>query len=479
MSIESKGVLLADSMGLGKSYQSMAVAVYLKINKGIKKCLIICPATTKHAVWEKEIQKHTNEDCIIVGGPKQKRMKQIEDYFMSPFILFLVVGFESFRADLKTYKKFGDPWNLIIIDESVRIKNPRSQITEAVKEFSPAYKIALSGWPLANRVEDIWSQVDWINPGCFGSYWSFEDTYMQTLKIPVDRYSKDKADPSKPQKYFKEIIGYKNLDKLKEKLAPLYIRRLKENVLDLPPKIYSDREVELVSEQKKAYKSMKEEMLLFVRTMKEQDVLVKAQSILIQMLRLSQITSGFITDVSMENPTWFENSAKLKIIQEIVEETIASGDKIVLWSRWVPMVKHLIKTYSVSPYNAVCISGFVKDQERKEAVYSFQNDPTCRVFVGQVQSGGMGIDLYAGNVQIFIDKAFLSPSTVLQAEDRQFRIGQTKTVVIINLFAKDTIDVYWEKLLKKKKKIANTIFDEKDMSAPPKTTKEDILELLQ
>jgi SNF2 family DNA or RNA helicase len=222
----------------------------------------------------------------------------------------------------------------------------------------------------------------------------------------------------------------------------------------------------------KAYKDMKDDMYIFIKNMNDDEIIAKAQTILIQLLRLSQLTNGFMTDKSLNgHPHWFGES-KLKELDNIVDEVISNGDKIVLWSRWVPCVKALYERYK--KYNSVYLSGDVKSEDRIEAINNFQ-EGNSKVFAGQMQSGGMGITLHAANVEVFLDKAFVSPSTIFQATERLYRIGQTKTVVVISLIAKGTVDEKWDVLIKEKQEMAEEVLRDNEI----KMDKQHILEILK
>jgi len=183
---------------------------------------------------------------------------------------------------------------------------------------------------------------------------------------------------------------------------------------------------------------------------------VNAKTILVQFLRLSQLTGGFVTDSQLKKPVWMKQPSKLSALDELLEEIIANGGKVVVWSRFVPVVKRLYELYK-DKHGACYLTGSVPMAERQVMIDKFQTDPSCKAFIGQVQSGGMGITLTAASSEIFYDKAFISPSTVVQAEDRLHRISQEKPVVIITLVAEGTVDQHWERLIKRKKKVAQQL----------------------
>lgn len=447
--------LLCDELGVGKTLTAIVASIIRKMQGSVSRVLIICPATIK-GVWAGEIEKHTYEKAVIIEGSKRQRQKQFK-YYIDSKALFLVMNYESVRCDPPPFR-----FDYIICDESVRLKSPKAQQTKAIKRIPAKFKNALSGYPIANKIEDIHSQIDWIRPGYLGNRWHFEDRYMikQTMII------KDHQ--------FKQVLGYKNLKELQTRLIPLYIRRLKSEVLDLPDKIYEKREVELTTEQMGNYVRMKEEMRVVITNMNEEEYQAKARTMLVQLLRLSQITDGFMTDVTWDKPVWFKNSAKIKELDDLIEEVVESGNKVVVWSRFVLMVNALHERYK--KYNAVYLTGSVPIPERTEMIKQFQTNPKVKVFIGQVQSGGMGITLHAANTEIFMDKAFISPSNIIQATDRLHRLGQKKSVVIISLIAKNTIDTHWELLLERKRQLAGQIFRDGDLM---NLTKGKVLEMLE
>lgn len=428
-------------LGTGKTLQTLATIVEHKQHQRISRCLVVAPASVKYN-WRNEIELHTFEKSIVIDGSKKKRLEQYEEYRKNTDILFLVTNYELLRMDIDLLTKYLD-FDAIVIDESVKIKNPLAQQTKAVKRFShKKYKYILSGYPIANNAIDIWSQIDFLRPGYLGSYWSFEDNY-------VDRG------------YFKEIVGYRNLDILKKKLEPLYIRFLKKDVLDLPDKIYTTRESIIEGDQLKAYEQMRDEMRVSIEKMGEEEVIAKTREILTMLIRLSQITSGFITDKCLENPYAFEKNSKLDILTDIVEEVINNNKPIVIWCRFLPTVELLNNTFK-DKYSVSVLTGDTHTRDRQKIIDDFQNGKT-NIFIGQILAGGMGINLFKADTEVFFEKSFLSPSSIIQAEDRLHRIGQKNNVTVISLVSKNTIDEKWEKLLEKKRDVAEQILGDKVM----------------
>ena len=481
--------MLADELGVGKTAPTILTAIHYKEQKKIDKCIIVCPATTKFSVWESEIEKFTHEKSIIINGNKKERIKQYNKFFNDNSILFMVINYALLRGDLnekfecnnckKLISGFGKPNNcpkckknnltyvgdlelssrlkqlelMVTIDESIKIKNRKSLQAKAVKSIPAKYKIAISGYPVANKLVDIWSQFDWFKEGLLGNYWSFEDRYLV-------------------KNHFNAIVGNKNMDILKSKIDPYYVRRLKENVLDLPPKVYMQRDVELVGKQASAYKQMKEDLMVLIESMDDKQVILEAPTILTQMMRLSQISAGFLSQPPrIFKPIWFDNSAKFTALDEIVEEVIANNKKIVIWARFVAMTIKIAERYE--KYNSDYIDGSIPSLKRKEIIGNC-NKGDLNVLALQMQTCSMGVNLTGASTEVFTDLAFISPSDYVQAQERLHRPGQTNKVTIINLIAKNTIDEFWFKALSEKQKVADMLItDHKSL------TKNVLMEMLK
>jgi len=511
--LQLNSAMLADEMGAGKSLQAIVVALIRKHKNEVKKCLIVCPATTKYSVWKREIERFTDEKCLVIDGVKKKREETYHTFFERDDIFFLIINYESLNVDSACLARM--PFDSICIaDESVYIKTHKAQRTKALKKIPIKHKIALTGYPVANKIIDLHSQFDWLMPGFLGSFWSFQDRYLDFFIIQKRHTNETKSTGknckcvkcgkwSPEQKYagiytcqcdqpeweqpnFRKLVGYKNLDELRRKIEPYYIRRLKSDILaDLPDKIYEEREVELFGELLKAYNEMKEDMRVQIKNMHDEDVIAKANSILIQMLRLSQLTCGFITDKNLKHPNFYKENPKVSALDEIIDEVINSGQKIVIWTRFRAFMGYLLKRYSEGfkyekefrQYKCTYLWGGMSAKEKDDNINAFQTDPETKIIVGTVQTGGLGVTLHAGSVEVFTDLSFLSPSTVLQAESRCHRIGQKNSVVIIKLIAKNSVDSHWLNLLESKQKASRMIFTD-DMSVKIRD-KDTLLELLE
>jgi len=446
-----------DEMGLGKTLQCIYLALWRKTRGELEKCIVLAPKSCKTTIWLRQIEKFTDEKGLVVEGTKKKRMMIYERFSKEDF-LFLIFGYETFRIDFETLRalgiinsKNGSRVNMIILDEIQKVKSPKTQITKAVKKTEVDYALGLTGTPVFNRIPDLFQVMDIIKPGLLGSnFWKFSDQFLT-----FGGYGNH------------QVIGYKNLPELKAKVNSVSIRRLKEEVLNLPEKVYETRELEMNDpEQKKAYQEMAEDLHTWIKDMNGNEVRVRAGEILGRNIKLSQIANGFLLGKDLKTPKWFKSS-KVEELDEIIE----SYSGIVIFTRWLACVKYLYERYK-EKYNAGFLSGSVKDSDRVERIDAFQKGES-QVIVTQIMVGGLGIDLSAAKIGVFMDKAFLSPGVLYQAEARIHRPGLLECCIMIDLLVKETIDERWAELMAQKQKMADKVIS----TGVPRMEKKDWLYL--
>ena len=452
--------LVFDEMGLGKTLTSLANVLWRKKNNQVRRCIILAPKTCKETVWARQAEQFTNEKTLIAEGTKSKR-KKIYQRFAKEDILFLILGYETYRVDFQLLKelsivnKNGSGAEMLILDEVQKIKNIKAQITKIVAKTHVSYTIGLTGTPVYNRIEDVFAPVDIVKPGLLGSsFWRFSDHFLR-----MGGYGEH------------QVVGYQHLKELREKVESVSIRRTTDEVLVLPPKHYEDRELEIKdTEHKRVYNEMRDELFTWIKDMNDQDVKVQASQILARNIRLSQITNGFITSHNLDKPKWFNKSPKITEIDEILEDYADEG--VVIFTRWIPMVHKLYERYK-EKYNAVYLAGETSDKMRIKNIDAFQ-DGTSKVFILQVQAGSLGISLNRAKIVVFTDKSFLSLGVLSQAEARVHRNGLKHSCLIVSLLAKGTIDETWKKLIEKKGKLAKQVIVDR-----PKLDKSDWLSLVE
>ena len=429
--------LLGDEQGLGKTWQVINIAIAKKQMLGYKHCLIICGVNGLKWNWLKEIHTHSNEDAYILGqrgnkiGSNADKLADIDCIDTLPY--FIITNVESLRDDgiAEGLKRHCDNGiiGMIAIDEVHKCKNPTSQQGKGILKLNARTKIAMTGTPLMNTPLDLYIILKWLGYERH-SFYAFKNHYC--IMGGYGGY---------------QIMGYQHKEELTEQLNDIMLRRLKADVLDLPEKLYVDEYVEMNNEQAKIYAEILNDLRLNV------DKIEGSPNPLSQMIRLRQATgfTGILsTDVAV--------SAKLDRMEELVEEAVANGKKVLVFSNWTQITDEAIKR--LKSYKPAVITGQTSDAERPVQERMFQEDPTCKVIVGTVGAMGTGLTLTAGTVAIFLDEPW-TDAIKSQATDRCHRIGTNENVTIYTLLTKDTIDERVHDIVCAKGELSNAIVDGK------------------
>lgn len=433
--------LLGDEQGLGKTKQAIDIAVAKKLQRGYKHCLIICGVNGLKWNWENEIKIHSNEsakllgsrikaDKVVVEGNSAKladlnSLDSTKDYF-------LIINIEALRTP-EIQAKITELCkarmiNMIVADEVHKMKNPTSQQGRAFLKIQAETMIAMSGTPLMNNPLDLYIILKWLG---------FENHSFYQFKMHYCNMGGYGG---------YEIVGYKNLGELQERLDRFMLRRLKSDVLDLPDKIEVEEIVEMTGKQEQIYKEVKADITAHI------DEIKLSNNPLTELIRLRQAT-GFTGILS----STIQESAKLDRMEEIVENAVANGKKVVVFSNWTKMTDEVYKRLHPK-YHPAIITGQTDADVRQDEVWHFQNDDDCKVIIGTIGAMGTGLTLTAGTVEIFLDEPW-NKALKDQAEDRCHRVGTKENVTIYTLICKDTIDEKIHSLVEKKGKLANLIID--------------------
>ena len=428
--------LLGDEQGLGKTKQALDIAVARKHK--MRHCLIVCGVNNLKWNWYKEVEIHTNEKAHILGsrinrkgktviGSSAERLadlKQIHDEY------FLITNIETLRdksiqSQIKKMCSDGII-GMTIIDEIHKCKNSQSKQGKAIHCCCSYYRLALTGTPLMNNPVDLYNVLKWLEVE------NHSLTYFKNLYCEMGGFGGY------------EIIGYKNLDQLENSLNKNMLRRRKEEVLDLPPKIYTDELLDLDSSQDKLYRDVTNQII------EDIDRIMLLPNPLTELIRLRQVTSNpnILTSKNITN-------VKYDRILDILESTT---DKVIIFSNWTKVINPLYIKLSSLGYNPALVTGESKDPILE--MNKFQSDNTCKVILGTTPALGTGYTLTAANTVIFIDEPW-SKAIKDQAEDRCHRIGTKGTVNIITLICKDTIDERIHQIIKDKGELSDRIVDGK------------------
>ena len=432
--------LLGDEQGLGKTWQVINIALARRQLYGYKHCLIICGVNGLKWNWTNEIQTHSDEQGYILGQRVNKKgrvvikgnadkLSDIERIDELPY--FIITNIESMRDEkiAGALKVLCDTKviDMIAFDECHKAKNPTSQQSKGVLKLSTESMIAMTGTPLLNTPLDLYMPLKWLGYEKH-SFYAFKNHYC--IMGGYGNY---------------QIMGYKNTDELRAQLSEMMLRRLKKDVLDLPEKLYVDEYVEMDKEQAKIYA----EVLADLRD--KFDKIAQSPNPLSQLIRLRQAT-GYTGILSSE----IQVSAKLDRMEDLVEEAVANGKKVVVFSNWTDMTD--IALERLAKYNPATITGKIKDNDLDNQKYKFQEDDTCKVIVGTTPKMGVGYTLTAGTVVIFLDLPWTNGDKE-QAVDRCHRIGTVENITVYTLLTKNTIDERVNEIVKSKKELSDDLID--------------------
>jgi hypothetical protein len=403
--------ILADDMGLGKTIQGIGVAELLAREAGIRKVLIVCPASVK-SQWRGEIQRFSERDCQIVLGSAAERAGQYEGE-----CFFTICNYEQVLRDILAIERA--TWDLIVLDEGQRIKNWEAKTTQTMKSLRSPFALALSGTPLENRLDDLFSVVEFIDDRRLGPAFRFFNRHRM-----VD----DKG----------KILGYRDLDRLRENLRPVLLRRTRNSVMrDLPPRTTEIVRIAPTDEQLGIEGAQMQIVSTIVRKpyISEMDLLRLQKALL-----LARMNADSTYLVDKKAPGF---STKLERLEELFDVlTAEDGRKIVLFSEWTTMLNLIGQRIERFKLNSVRLDGSVPQKKRQQLVHQFQHDPTCRLFL-TTNAGATGLNLQAANTVVNVDLPW-NPALLEQRIARAHRMGQKNPVQVYLLVTEQTIE---EKLL--------------------------------
>ena len=427
------GGILADDMGLGKTLQTLAWISWLKERqgRGAKPALVICPASVLHN-WRREAERFVPDMKVLVlqsGQARHNLRKQIPQHDL------IVTNYALLRRDLEDLQKFG--FSAVVLDEAQFIKNPTAQVTQCVKQLKATQRLALTGTPLENRLLDLWSITDFIQPSYLGSQEHFTQTYEPKAET---------ADGVDAQRIARR--------RLSAKLRPLMLRRLKSQVAkDLPDRIEVRRDCELGEAQRQLYLAeLRRSREQVMQAVAEKGLAKSKIHVLAALTRLRQICC---------HPTLVGNDAlsgKTDTLFELLEPLLQEGQKVLIFSQFVQMLRLLEAECKQRTISTHVLTGETK--ERQAVVQGFQDDGKAAVFLLSLRAAGTGLNLTTASYVILYDP-WWNPAVEAQAIDRSHRIGQTRTVNAYRLIAPGTVEEkIWELQQRKAQAIADVLGEE-------------------
>ena len=334
---------------------------------------------------------------------------------------------------------------MLVLDESTAIKNPKAKRTKAILKMAPLakYRRILTGFPVTQSPMDLWSQCHFLDKtllgDCGDNFFQFQYRYAVMKRQTFGSHS------------FNRVVGYRNLEQLSDLLKTFSSRILKSECLDLPDKIYTQRNIALTPEQKRIYEELKDFALAEI----DEDQFMSAPNVMTQLLRLQQVLSGHTKPDDGELVEIPDN--RIGELLNCLEEV---DGKVIIWSRFRYDMQRITKALNIVYGNTKVVTyyGDTDDEQRTKAIEKFQNG-NARFFVGNPQTGGYGITLTAANTVIYFANSF-DLAVRMQSEDRAHRIGQKSSVTYIDMIAEGTIDEKIVKALRSKMDIATTVMGE-------------------
>lgn len=418
--------ILADDMGLGKTIQGIGIAELLSQDIDISKVLVICPASLK-SQWRLEIERFSDRTCQLVIGTAEERAEQYDNT-----CFFTVCNYEQVLRDILSIEKV--KWDLIILDEGQRIKNWEAKTSRVVKALKSPFALVLSGTPLENRLEELFSVVEFIDDRRLGPAFRFYNRYRV-----VDEKGK--------------LLGYKNLDELREKLAPVLLRRTRKTVMkELPPRTSEILRIPPTDEQLELHNGHKKivQTIITKKYLTEMDLLRLQKALL--MCRMAA-NSTFLVD---KQPPGY--SSKLDELDILLDQLSAEEDrKIVLFSEWTTMLNLIEPMLTERKINYVRLDGSVPQKKRQGLMHQFQNDPDCKLFV-TTNAGATGLNLQAANTVINVDLPW-NPAILEQRIARAHRMGQKRSVQVYILVTEETLEESLLSTLSAKHELALSVLD--------------------
>lgn len=424
--------IIADEMGLGKTIQAIGTAELMREQNLISSALIICPTSLKYQ-WKKEIERFTNSKAVVVEG---NHLKRLELYAAEEF--YKIVSYNSICNDIKILKTFST--DFLIMDEVQRLKNWNTQISKAARNIQTDYSIALSGTPLENKLEELYSIMQFVDQYCLGPYYQFMDNTV--VKLDTGK-----------------VVSYKNLNSIGEQMKNVLIRRRKRDVaLQLPERMDKILFVPMTEQQREMHDECQCNVSQLIqkwtrhRFLSEKDR--KRLLLLLSQMRML-CDSTYILDQKSRHDTKVEET--MNILKTVFE---SGDDKVVIFSQWERMTRLIAAELDKLDIGYEYLHGGVPSKARKDLVDNFTDQAEKRVFLS-TDAGSTGLNLQVASLLINLDLPW-NPAILEQRIARIYRIGQKKNIQVINLVAGQTIEERMLSTLNFKSSLFEGILDHGD-----------------
>ncbi len=427
------GACLADDMGLGKTIQFIAFLLHLKEQNSIENpTLLVCP-TSVLGNWEREVKKFAPTLKVLqYHGDKRPKGKAFTDAVKKHDLL--ITSYSLVHRDIKEFQSAN--WQNIVLDEAQNVKNADAKQSQAVRQLEANFRIALTGTPVENRLQELWSILDFLNPGYLGN----KQFFQRRFAMPIEKY----GDTS-------------SLSQLRALVQPFILRRLKSDrdiIQDLPEKQEMTVFCGLTSEQGKLYQQVVEDSLAEID---KADGLQRRGMILGLLIKLKQVCNHpaqYLKQESLDK----HNSAKLQRLEEMLDVALAEGDRALIFTQfaeWGKLLKpHLEKQLGREIF---FLYGSSSKKQREEMIDRFQHDPQGPpIMILSLKAGGVGLNLTRANHVFHFDR-WWNPAVENQATDRVFRIGQTRNVQVHKFVCTGTLEEKIHDMIESKKQLAEQV----------------------
>ncbi len=421
--------LLADEMGLGKTVQAIAACELLARRRGVERVLVVCPASLK-AEWEEQIARFTDRPTRSVFGPRPARLIAYQD---PPF--FTIVNYEQVVSDAEAINDLLKP-DVVILDEAQRIKNWRTKTASKVKSLRSPYAFVLTGTPVENRIDELYSIVQYLDPELVGPLFQFNRSFYE-----LDERGRP--------------VEYRNLAELRRRVEPVLLRRRKSDVeTELPGRTVTTYFVPMAPEQADRYENYRAP-LARLAAIAQRRPLTPAEFDKMQMLMACM---RMICDTPAILDPDCRVCPKLEELEGILGDLLQEPDrKIIIFSEWERMLGLVRELAAELGVESAWHTGSVPQARRREEINRFKNDPNCRLFLS-TDSGSVGLNLQAASAVINIDLPW-NPAKLEQRIARAWRKHQTRSVTVINLVTEGSIEHAILHLLNVKQVLADGLLD--------------------
>ncbi len=421
--------LLADDMGLGKTLQAIAAALWLRDHAQTKRILVICPASLKQQ-WAREIHHFTGLSSHVVQGPPGVRHAQYRKGDG-----FYIINYELVLCDLSVINEILQP-DLLILDEAQRIKNWRTKVASAIKQIPSTYAFVLTGTPLENRLEDLYSLLQVVDSHLLGPLWR----YMIDFHVTNERG---------------KVLGYRNLAELRRRLIPVMLRRDRSLVRDqLPDRITQQLDISLSAKQQELHDTALSTAGQLAQRAKQRPLTPAEQHKLMAALQQARMACNAAGLVDKET----EGSPKMDELANLLEELcLQSGHKAVIFSQWELMTQMVERLASKMGLGSVRLHGGVPTAKRGTLIDRFRDDESIQLFIS-TDAGGVGLNLQNATVLINLDIPW-NPAVLEQRIARIHRLGQKATVQVVLLVATDAYEGRVMQLIEGKQNLFDNVID--------------------